>query len=369
MARDPNPTVLSDELEKCRADVRLAKTLLSPDWIICLECGRLLGRISAQHLRRHDLTQALYKEKWGYNLGSGLASQSLSKVRAVVARKMRLARVGRRNLRPFARKHAGYVHRREGNLNNASLHAGKPKPGNRKLIDGRSVSDLEIAEARLQGDALDSIAARTGLSATAILFRLRRLKFPCHTGRRPAFEHGAPMTGQAIADLLEGSNVTALGLTRRMGLSPSALYPHLRRPGKTLPFDLARAIKRQRRSLVRRAPSDRGGRPTVLLPADLRTLRAKYQALHEDLALVRRWVSERDCRIKSAELHEWICSQTRTGKIRTLLFWPEFFQWCRKVSPSREFLGSWRPQEIAFDFLADDYGVKRRAISKAVFGS
>ncbi|HKR30414.1 MAG TPA: MucR family transcriptional regulator [Terriglobales bacterium] len=357
-----------DDLATCRTDPRLAKTLRSPDWIVCLECGRLLQKISIHHVRSHGLDAAEYRSKWGYNRGSGLSSENLSKKHRVIAREMGLSKIGRRNLKPFSKGHRGFGRRREGMLNNTGIHAGRSKPANRKLVDGRAVSDFEIAEARLRGNTLDSIAESTGLSQTAILFRLRRLKFPSHSGRRAAFEHGAPVTGQAIADLIDGSRITAHVLARMIGLSPSALYPHLRRLTKTIPFELARSLRAQRNSLPRRVPSEKGGRPTTLLPAERQGLPEKYRALHRDLVLLRRWVSERDGRFKDIELQCWVCDETRAGRIHTLLFWPEFFRWCRRISPSRTFLDTVRPQELAFDFLAEDFGVSPRAIARAVFG-
>jgi hypothetical protein len=359
--------VTQEELAACRQDPRKAKTVRSPDWITCLECGRLLKKLSAHHLRSHGIVAERYKEKWGYNRGTRLCSKSISKERATIAREMKLGRRGRNNLKPFRRGHGGYQRRREGTLNVVELHAGNAKPRNRKLVDGHAVSDFEIAEARLRGDILDSIAARTGLSTTAILFRLRRLGFPANRARRPAFQHGAPVTGQAIADLLEASNVSALGLTKLIGLTPSALYPHLRRPRKTIPFDLARAIQVQGHSRARPAATPKGGRPAVLLPADMRALPEKYRALHADLKLLRQWISERNGRLKDSEVRDWICDQARLGRIRTLLFWPAFFRWVRKVFPAKSFFGDWRPQEVAFAFLADDYGASERTLKRVIF--
>ena len=366
--------VTPEELELCRRDPRKAKIVRGPNSIVCLECGKPLARISAQHLREHRLATEAYKEKWGYNSGSGLACENLTKLRSRMADRQHLAAVGRRNLRPFAKGHRGYRRRREGMLNVNAVHAGRSKLGTRKLVDGRFVPDFVIAEARLRGETLAAIGTRVGLSETAVMWRLRRLRFPSRRGEGarswcPAFEHGAPMTGQTIRDLLEGSKISALQLTKHIGASPSSLYPHLRRPTKTISFSLGRKIQAVRPLLPRRAPSERGGRPPAFLPADRRTLQAKYHALHRDLVLAREWLNEKGGTAKVADFQGWICAQARSGKIKTLLFWPAFFQWCRVASPGLGFLTTWRPQETAFEFLAHDYGVTPRAVARALWNA
>ena len=357
----PDPNVLRvtpEELASCQADVRKAKALRSPDHIVCLECGRALKRISAQHLREHALTRAGYKTKWGYNSGSGLASQSLSKKLAGVARKMGLAKHGRRFLKPFAHGHRGFFKSpsREGVLNRAEAASHESRPWRWK--QGNNTSDLKIAEARLRGETQELIAERAGLSGTAVYWRLKRLRFP---GRPCIFEHGEPITGRAIHDLLEAFDVTPLDLTRFMSISRNALYKHMRRPSKVLSPDLAKRIQTQRRSLQkRRPPTKKGGRPTRLLPAEEQGLPEKYRALREDLKLLRACLSEH--KTERSRLRDWICAQARVGAIRSLMFWPEFFKWIGKGV----FDTAWRPSEVAIDFLASDYKVSDSTIERIV---
>jgi hypothetical protein len=351
--------VTTEDLAICRADVRKAKALRSPDHIVCLECGRALRRISAQHLGEHGLTAVQYKTKWGYNSGTGLASQSLSKASAVRSRKLgfgkRLLRVGR----PFAPGHPGfYKSNPEAVLNRAEAQNHKSRPWRWKSED-RAASDFGIAEARLRGSTQEVIAKRAGLSETAVYFRLKRLGFP---GRPCIFEHGEPITGRAIRDLLEGFDITTLELTKFMGISRNALYPHMRRPSKVLSPVLARAIQAQRRSLqTRRAPTKEGGRPAALLPAELQSLPEKYRALREELKLLRAYLSEHET--ARSGLQDWICAQARVGAIRSMMFWPEFFRWIGKGV----FDATWKPYEVGLDFLAKDYNVSARTIERFVY--
>jgi hypothetical protein len=360
---DPNAhravlRITPEELASCQADIRKAKTLRAPDHIICLECGRTLRRVSAQHLGEHGLSAAQYKTKWGYNSGSGLVSQNLSKVRAGIARKMGLAKLGRRFAKPFARGHQGFYRpNREAVLNRAEAQSHKSRPWRWKSHD-KSASDFGIAEARLRGSTHEVIAKRAGLSTTAVYFRLKRLGFP---GRPCVFEHGEPITGRAIRDLLEAFDVTTLDLTRFMGVSRNSLYKHMRRPSKVLSPDLAKAIQAQRRSLQkRRQPTKKGGRPTALVPAEQRSLPEKYRALREELKLLRVYLSESAA--ARSGLQDWLCEQARVGAIRSLMFWPEFFRWIGRGV----FDTAWRPSEVAIDFLASDYEVSDSTIERIV---
>jgi ROS/MUCR transcriptional regulator protein len=351
--------VTPEELASCQADIRKARALRSPDHIVCLECGRALKRISAQHLREHAQTQAQYKTKWGYNSGSGLASDGLSKKRTRVAKKMGLAKRGSRFLKPFPRGHRGFFKsNREAALNRSEAQSHESRPSRWKKSKDGDTSDFAIAEQRLRGSTQAVIAKRAGLSETAVYWRLKRLGFP---GRPCIFEHGGPKTGKAIHDLLEAFKVTPLELTKSMGISRNALYPHMRHPDKVLSPDLAKAIQTQRRSLQTRRPATRaGGRPTHLLPAELRSLPEKYRALRDELKLLRAYLSEGGS--ARSGLQDWMCRQVRVGAIRSLLFWPEFF----RLIDSATLGSAWRPSEVAIHFLASDYEVSDKTIARIV---
>ena len=373
--RDAKRQYLSEgELAKCRADIRRAKTIRGDDFIACLECGQLVSSLNHAHLREHDTNRTQYKLKWGYNSGTGLASEKYSKHQSTAVKRRGLPEALRKNRFGRGRRHTihtGWQRRTEGNLNYSDGKSGIPQPWSRKVFPGgRTVSDFEIAELRLAGKAISQIAQHTGLSDRAILARLRRLHFP--SGHPCKFEHGAPITGQAIIDHCDAFGITRIQLAELIGVVPETIYHHTRRGrNRVLPISLVSAIQGQRRALRgRRASTIRGGRPSALLPADRQALPAKYQTLSSELKLLRNWLSDQDSRPPLARVQEWICNQSRSGEIRTLLFWPEFFRWVKKMFSTKGFSdATWKPHELAREFLAEDYAVSLRTIESTVFGS
>jgi predicted transcriptional regulator/transposase len=69
----PRRTVSAGELEHYRTHIREA---VQEDGVVCLECGGVYQFIG-KHVRVHGITGAEYREKWGYNRGTGLVSPSL----------------------------------------------------------------------------------------------------------------------------------------------------------------------------------------------------------------------------------------------------------------------------------------------------
>jgi len=74
-------SVSTAELEYDRAHFLEA---LREDGVVCLECG-ILYRFLGRHVRRHGLTLDEYREKWGYNRGRALISPDLRDARRQVA--------------------------------------------------------------------------------------------------------------------------------------------------------------------------------------------------------------------------------------------------------------------------------------------
>lgn len=68
--------VSGDELRQCRADMRLAKRIRGPDWIVCLECGRLCKVLNRHLPGAHRLIDSDYRGKWGYKNSTGLISNT-----------------------------------------------------------------------------------------------------------------------------------------------------------------------------------------------------------------------------------------------------------------------------------------------------
>ncbi|HYB72756.1 MAG TPA: MucR family transcriptional regulator [Candidatus Sulfotelmatobacter sp.] len=69
----PRRAVSPGELQHYRAHIREA---MQEGGVVCLECGGVYQFIGS-HVRAHGITGAAYREKWGYNRGSGLVSPTL----------------------------------------------------------------------------------------------------------------------------------------------------------------------------------------------------------------------------------------------------------------------------------------------------
>lgn len=358
--RRPFSSVTKEQLAECRKDLAKAKTIRGDDWIACLECGRLLQRIDGTHLRRDGLTLALYKEKWGYNRGSGLCSNALASRWAARAKNPRnierLRKIGPR-FHPGQSGLSGKKMRREG-IANIRVPEG-PRRDKQK-----GVTDWQIAKARLRGDKLSSIAKAAGLSETAVRWRLKRMRFPC--GRGPfAFQHGHVLTAEVIADAAVSSGLSVAQLTRKLGLAKSTLHHHLRQPAKPIPRSLALTITRARALLPAKAASTAGGRPPAISFSERRSLKGTYRELLADLKQLRGWL--RDERRDKVQVGDWIWREARLGKIRRLLFWPEFFGWGYATFTTRGFLSAtWTPYEVAIDFLAFDFQVSSYTIETSL---
>ncbi|MBC7350617.1 MAG: MucR family transcriptional regulator [Candidatus Aminicenantes bacterium] len=57
------------------------------DHVVCLECGRQLTQVTANHLKSHGLTPREYKKKWGFRLRDSLACRNLQRSRSEAAKK------------------------------------------------------------------------------------------------------------------------------------------------------------------------------------------------------------------------------------------------------------------------------------------
>jgi predicted transcriptional regulator len=68
--------VSEQELRQCRADMRLAKKIRGPKWIVCLECGRLCKVLNRHLPGAHQLIVSDYRARWGYRNSTGLISDA-----------------------------------------------------------------------------------------------------------------------------------------------------------------------------------------------------------------------------------------------------------------------------------------------------
>jgi predicted transcriptional regulator len=122
-----------------------------------------------------------------------------------------------------------------------------------------------------------------------------------------------------------------------------------------------------------RSASARGGRPRMLLPSEEAILPRRYRALLESLKSLLRWLKDQEVRVSDRAFRDWICAQAKHGKMRTLLFWPEFSTWVGRGFDPTSGRGmdwvtllnrlSWQPSEVAADFLASELAIAPRTLT------
>ncbi len=373
--------VTPEELEACRQDPRKAKTIAGPDFIVCLECGEKKRGLSGHLKPKHNLTPEEYKRKPGsegkaprYNAGTSLSS---------VNRWQRLSRACRRrrqghwllprNRFPLAKLHAALKKRGlslETRLNISDrmkgtqhIHQWKKRP------DGSLVTDFQIAQLRLQGKEILEISRRFGMADMPVIARLRRMGFP--GGHACLFEHGEPIRGRHILDLVRDFKKTKKELADRMGRDPAEISHVSLAISKPLSVSMARQFLSAKRALRSEnggwAAGSKGGRPHSLSPSETRDMVARYKKLRDDLWFLRDWLQTRDGEVETPEVWSWLCKRSRKRSIRTLLFWPEFLRWMEKnygYFPSLR--GDHSPSELAFRFLASDYHTSAKTVKRAV---
>ena len=116
----------------------------------------------------------------------------------------------------------------------------------------------------------------------------------------------------------------------------------------------------------------------MLLPSEETVLPRLYRALLDSLKSLLKWLKDQDARVSDRAFRDWICAQAKRGKMRTLLFWPEFSSWVgRGFDPNSgrgmdwdTFLNqlSWQPSEVAADFLASELAIAPRTLRNILDG-
>lgn len=372
--------VSPEELEACRKDPRKAWTIRGNGLIVCLECGQLAEQL-VQHIRVvHRMTTAEYKAKPGpdgltrrYNKHASLTSVDLqarkSKTYSELRLGRRLLRSGR--CRPVEELLAARGPREmslQYRLDVGDKTRGKARPERWKRTPrGEVVTDVKIARLRLQGKTAARISQLLGLSQNAASVRLRPMGFPLRGAC--LYEHGAPISGEDVRNLSLDYAETVEEIGRRLHASPSWMGLHRSHSyrSKPLTVTMARRVQKLDRSLLsvyRIKPSSRkGGRPRQLPPSKDRKLCARYKDLLLDLKALRDWLRKQDAPQNFNTIWGWLCEQRRCGQMRTLFFWPQFFEWLETSYETRAFLtGDWIPHELAVQFLAESSRVNEDLI-------
>ncbi len=376
------PRVSLAELKGCRQDPREAKKIRGEGNIVCLECGAILESLVVHLSSEHGITTAKYKEKWGYNRKTALICESLRPTFSRMARSFLMGRVlkSRRQvveklteMLPAARQ---VKKRLEYRLDRRDKYKGKARPELwKRSADGRVATDLEIARLYLRGVTRTKIARAVGLKfGETVSARLLRMGFP--SARASIYDRGGVVTGHNLLDLCRDANWSRRESAERLRVSlhwvENRMSPS--RVERSLPVEMAKVFLAVRRGFLddyrRQGATARGGRPRVLLPSERESLPAKYRQLRQELKQLRRWLLEQSGTPNIDQAWEWLCEQLRQGKLRTLLFWPQFLLWLRNSYNVDAFLcADWAPNELTLQFLADEYDVSEETVKRVVFES
>jgi hypothetical protein len=176
-------------------------------------------------------------------------------------------------------------------------------------------------------------------------------------------------------------------LAKRLGTTPNRIYEFVIRPGgpqsrrdptanrrlnHPLPLSMADRLLASEVSLREKfgklGSSGKGGRPRILLPSERKELLEKYKSLASDLELLLCWAELEVEGVTLDRIGEWMCGQSRAGRIQVLLFWPSLHTqlpiMCEEVrNRVRGALGS---AERAKELLCKEYRISRAQLIKAI---
>ena len=376
------PRVSAVELEHCRRDPREAKKIKGAECIVCLECGAILETLVVHLGSEHGMTTAKYKEKWGYNRKTALICANLRPTFSRMARSFRVGRVFKSGRQVVEKLHemlpaARQIKKRlEYRLDRRDKLKGKARPELwKRSAKGQVATDLEIARLHLQGCTRTKIARAVGLRfGETVGARLKRMGFP--SARASIYHQGVVITGRSLLDLCRDTDWSRRDFAQRLQVTVHWVNNRMSpsRVERSLPVEMARVFLAVRRGYLedyrKQGATTRGGRPRVLLASDRESLPTKYRLLRQELKQLRRWLIEGASRPNIEQAWEWLCEQSRQGKVRTLLFWPQLLLWLRTSYSEDAFLGGdWVPNELTLQFLADEYDVSEDTVRREAFES
>ena len=145
-----------------------------------------------------------------------------------------------------------------------------------------------------------------------------------------------------------------------------------RKSGHPLSWDLAlgllSSIATLRQEYQKLSSTAKGGRPKTLLPSEEKDLPRKYEALKSDLHLMLSWAERQDETITMNRLGEWMCKQSRLGKLRLLLFWHSLHSRLPAIGSDvrNRLRGRLGVAERAKELLCEEYVISPTAVDRTI---
>jgi len=162
---------------------------------------------------------------------------------------------------------------------------------------------------------------------------------------------------------------------RELAMHPAGVPSNPRHPDHPLSWDLAGSLLSSMASLrseYRQVGSTaKGGRPRALLPEEEKGLSYRYCTLKADLELMLTWGERQHETVTMDAVGKWMCEQSRLGRLRCLLFWPNLHEqlpgMCEAVrNRIRGGIGS---AERAKELLSSECEISPTQLDRAIFST
>lgn len=349
-----------DEHAACVADIRKAKTIRGPDWIVCLgrreqPCGRMLRKLratgSGAHLRdQHGFeTDNEYRRHWGYSLGTSLWCEAASaecRARAKAGGNLR-ADAGLLSLQPRAK---GRVMSEEFRL----------KQLDRPRAARRPDRDAQIYRMwALQSLHIEEVARQAGLLSQGRVHAILRRIFGLRVKKQVCFAHGRILTAEFVEQLGEAFGLAKREIARICKINVGKItFPTAHRGDRALSKEkgsLCLDIEKTLLHLLLRFSNDKPRHFRLAVS----NLDDYYHAVTEATSLTRADVT-------IGRVRDLVARARRSSKDvdarRLLGILPSLVHWLRR-NPQHT---SKRPFEISQRFIADEYGVSLWIVEKAL---
>ncbi len=367
-AAKPKLYLTAEELSLCQKNPVLAATVRGPELLACIECGYLAKKLDRHVRGAHGRGTKEYREKWP---GAEVLCPCL---KVKYTNQVKPSWTMPRELR---RKPAHRLH-------------GKARP------DQQTIPETRLAELTLEGMTFDEMATALGRTAKELRGKsklLERLGFPRRGGALGGyiFEHGEPITGHYIKDILEDFGISQRELARDVRIHHVWLGRLLRnRRHLPLRANTARKFRNYRRRRnadllapaearatgLERAQAIRGKRrQRYLLRSEVRDIPERYAVVRELLGQLCDALRRETIKPDPDGIFEWLRNHSRfesaeslggRTKFRRLLYWwLELRKWLEE-NPGA--LLRLKPFDAAHDFLAFDYETTRLSVEECVSG-